>query len=380
MNQKKKKNEYKGPYFILNHEHLKPGDIILERGYSFNSDVIRHMTNSNYSHAMIYVDGTIIEATPEGGVFSRIPNRSLVRSAEDFLVLRPSEKLSSETVYKICKDARELIGSQYSKPEAARTKLYGFIRNLFPESRKQFCSRLVAQIYFMNGIKLVESPSFCSPSDIEKSKLLKKIPSMVREASENEKAFALKEKPHDKHTKNSVDFIRQSIIILNSYSIKNVDVAGEDLVITTLNDIARSVFENRENKELDRDITNAMYESGYMDHIYSDKKSNPYRYDYSLFKFKLCYKSNPSEIEEKLWAEFEKEKSVFIHRLESYCCAKDNLYFNLMFFKAEYEICRGLIMGMLERLIVIERFTKEKEQSEINKQCNIMISEIIEIL
>lgn len=94
----------------------------------------------------------------------------------------------------------------------------------------------------------------------------------------------------------------------------------------------------------------------------------------------MCYKSNPSEIEEKAWAEFEKDKSVFIYRLESYYHAKDNLYFNLMFFKAEYEIRRGLINGMLERLIVIERFTKEKELSEINKQCNIMISKIIEIL
>ena len=46
-------NDYAGPYFILRHDSLRPGDIILERGYEMHSDIICKQTGSHYSHAMI---------------------------------------------------------------------------------------------------------------------------------------------------------------------------------------------------------------------------------------------------------------------------------------------------------------------------------------
>jgi hypothetical protein len=39
-------------------------------------------------------------------------------------------------------------------------------------SKKQFCSRLVAQSFAAAGIKLVADPNFCSPADIQASPLL----------------------------------------------------------------------------------------------------------------------------------------------------------------------------------------------------------------
>lgn len=85
---KNKSEIHLSPHFMLNYELLQPGDIILERGYAWYSEKIAKHTNSRYSHAMIYVGGTIIEATRGGGVYSRVPNRSTVRDISDFKVLR----------------------------------------------------------------------------------------------------------------------------------------------------------------------------------------------------------------------------------------------------------------------------------------------------
>lgn len=74
MKNQDKTDDYNGTYFMLDRERLRPGDIILERGYEWYSEEITKRTNSNYSHAMIYVGGTIMEATLAGGVFSRIPD------------------------------------------------------------------------------------------------------------------------------------------------------------------------------------------------------------------------------------------------------------------------------------------------------------------
>lgn len=72
MKKNGKPETYTGPHFILEHTLLQPGDIILERGYERHSEIICKQTKSHYSHAMICVGGTIIEATLDGGVFSRV--------------------------------------------------------------------------------------------------------------------------------------------------------------------------------------------------------------------------------------------------------------------------------------------------------------------
>lgn len=165
----KKSEDYSGPHFVLNHDLLQPGDIILERGYAWYSAEIAKHTNSRYSHAMIYVGGTIIEATMDGGVYSRIPNRSTVRDIRDFKVLRLKVHPGNETLQTICDHARYLSGSQYSVTEALKVKGTDFLREFASDSRKQFCSRLVAQCYQKAGINLTENINFCSPGDIERS-------------------------------------------------------------------------------------------------------------------------------------------------------------------------------------------------------------------
>ncbi len=77
---KNKSEIHLGPHFMLNYELLQPGDIILERGYAWYSEKIAKHTNSRYSHAMIYVGGTIIEATREGA------NKQVISSQADSLI------------------------------------------------------------------------------------------------------------------------------------------------------------------------------------------------------------------------------------------------------------------------------------------------------
>jgi hypothetical protein len=60
------------------------------------------------------------------------------------------------------------IGTQYSVKEAMLTALGGARQ----WSKKQFCSRLVAQAFASVGIELVADPNFCSPADLKDSLLL----------------------------------------------------------------------------------------------------------------------------------------------------------------------------------------------------------------
>lgn len=382
MGKNKKLENHTGPYFMLNHDRLQLGDIILERGYARHSAIISKHTNSRYSHAMIYVGGTIIEATQEGGVFSRVPNRSTVRDIRDFKVLRLKVLPGHEAIQAVCNHARYLSGSQYSVTEALKVKGPGFIREFADDSRKQFCSRLVAQCYQETGIKLVDNINYCSPGDIERSELLFEVTKMVRCASEEEVAHAQSPSPHETHTKNTVKFVRKALKIFETHGIKTIGASDGEIVITTLNDIALAVYENRTNHRLDKEITDAMLSSGYLDHIDIDRSKNPYRYDPVLFKLTVeqVAEGNMDRLLEILISEINKELDVLEIRLKSYCAGRENLKSGLKYSKTEFTIPNGLLKGVLERIFVIEGYTSVKMDymgfREINDTCHKVIQTI----
>lgn len=373
---------YSGPHFILNHDRLQPGDIILERGYERHSELICKHTKSNYSHAMIYVGGTIIEATREGGVFSRIPNRSTVRDLKDFKVLRLNSHPGEEVMNKICMHARNLSGSQYSIIEALKVKGLSFLKQFSEDDRKQFCSRVVAQSFNKFGIKLVNDINFCSPGDIERSKLLYEVIGMVHQASAEEEAHALEVSPHSFHTKCTVNFVREALKIFESHGIKTLGTSDGEVVITTLSDITMAVYQNSTCPGLDESITDAMISSGYLDHIDIDRKKNPYRYDSILFRLAVEQEANGNQdiLFEILRQEINKEAEVYKVRLQSFIAGKENLRSGLKYAKAEYRIPEGLTMGILERTIIIENYTSNKRNTpgfrEINDKCREIIKTI----
>ena len=63
MKNQDKTDDYNGTYFMLDRERLRPGDIILERGYEWYSEEITKRTNSNYSHAMMILPANSGHAT-----------------------------------------------------------------------------------------------------------------------------------------------------------------------------------------------------------------------------------------------------------------------------------------------------------------------------
>ena len=104
--------------YILKYEDLQLGDIILESGHKPHSYAIKKYTKSNFSHAMICVEGMSIIHAEKKGIFSLNPQRLLVENITDLRVLRFNQKLSNDELKNIEFFLRDKIGSVYSVKEA----------------------------------------------------------------------------------------------------------------------------------------------------------------------------------------------------------------------------------------------------------------------
>ncbi|MBS0155117.1 MAG: hypothetical protein JSS38_11015 [Nitrospira sp.] len=167
---------------VLLTEKLNVGDLILTTTSSPISQAIRLATKGDISHAMLYVDTcSVVDATLEG-VQARNTQRILLENDRAVHVLRLKDKASSQEIISVCDYVRARIGTQYSVKEAIRSGIGGSDT----WTRKQFCSRLVAQAYASVGIHLVADENFCSPNDILESNLLKEIYDVTRAANEDD--------------------------------------------------------------------------------------------------------------------------------------------------------------------------------------------------
>lgn len=151
---------------------LCPGDVILSADNSPTSQAIRSRTRSDISHAMIYVEShSIIEAN-NTGVHARNTQRLHYPADRALYVLRPREPLTPAEAQAICVYARSKVGSQYTILEA--------VQSISPvrarASRRQFCSRLVAQAYAAAGRPLGGDPDYLSPGDLLRSKVFEQVP------------------------------------------------------------------------------------------------------------------------------------------------------------------------------------------------------------
>jgi hypothetical protein len=170
----------------LNDQRLQVGDIILTSSSNKVSKAVRRATNSDISHAMIYVQhSSVIDATAEGVHSSNI-QRIFFEDDSIVVVLRPRIPLDDEAVRKITDFARAATGTEYSKSEAVAVVAR---RMRHVGSGKQFCSRLAAQAYAFAGISLVPDADYCSPEDLRRSERLIEIEDVLLPASIEEIAF-----------------------------------------------------------------------------------------------------------------------------------------------------------------------------------------------
>ncbi|MEQ4654732.1 YiiX/YebB-like N1pC/P60 family cysteine hydrolase [Providencia rettgeri] len=259
--------------YVLNLDMLKTGDIILERGNSKYSPIISATTGGHYSHAMIYIEDTIIEATSDGGVFSRVPNRFFVKNKEDLIVLRYKDTIPKYAMDQLALIPRDLVGSDYSMPEAMKVPLYSKSGVSSEPSGKQFCSRLVAQTYNGIGIKLVDNYLYCSPNDFLRCKYLIQVENAVKSASREELEHASTGELHPKHVKCSVQWSREAKKIFCKNNITDVQ---------SISDIVRTIT-SINNKKIDKLINTKLQESGYLSNYEDDREKNSYRYEIELF-------------------------------------------------------------------------------------------------
>ncbi|OIQ97589.1 hypothetical protein GALL_203480 [mine drainage metagenome] len=166
----------------LNESALQIGDIILTTTTDLSSKGIRKVTRSDISHALIYVESySVIDAMPDG-VHSRNTQRLFWEDKCAVHVLRLAEGLGETQSRRIVNYVRGRIGTQYSKVEAARSVLGG----ARSPSRRQFCSRLVAQAYASAGLDLVADPHYCAPEQLKNSKRLIDVQGAVQPVSNEE--------------------------------------------------------------------------------------------------------------------------------------------------------------------------------------------------
>jgi hypothetical protein len=99
-------------------------------------------------------------------------------------VLRPKTEVTPVQLDQICQFVRQAIGSEYTTREAVRTAVGGSDQ----WTRKQFCSRLVAQAYASAGIKLVNDANYCAPADLANSPALVAVSNAIETVSDAEAA------------------------------------------------------------------------------------------------------------------------------------------------------------------------------------------------
>jgi hypothetical protein len=247
----------------LNEVSFKVGDIILTTATAVVSKAIRAATHSDISHAMIYVeDHSVIDATGDG-VHARNTQRLFFEDDSSVYGLRLREGLSVEQSRGICTFVRAQIGTQYSAKEAIRTA-FGGARAW---SRKQFCSRLVAQAYASVGINLVEDPNFCAPADIKDSPALIEVQATTVPVTEKEAA----------RWEGQEDNLPQMMAtatntILDGMRTKNKEIQNFD-------DLNLHLAAHPEDDEY---VCQLLETSGYLTIWSVNKEKNPWQYDLRL--------------------------------------------------------------------------------------------------
>ncbi|MGC1067919.1 YiiX/YebB-like N1pC/P60 family cysteine hydrolase [Pantoea agglomerans] len=248
--------------YIIQQEKLEIGDVIFTSEKSFISWFVRLVTFSKFSHVMLYVNGTSIHSV-NGGVYSKNLQRLLFNNPKHVKIFRPKRKLDATEKLKICEYARNKVLSVYALTETINVVIP--FTNV--ASKKQFCSRLVAQSFKAAGINLVENPNYCSPKQIMKSNFFHEAPDLIKVANEQEISFLLKPNPIQKIEDSTVSMIKH---IRKSYGEK----------IQTIHDIIKLLIIH---PEADDPVTSFAHKFGYFKHALFDLDINPWRYDTNEF-------------------------------------------------------------------------------------------------
>ena len=195
--------------YTIERSLLKRGDIILTAEKAAVSKGVRVGTASRYSHAAIWVGGTMIESVREG-VFSKNAQRLIFEKPGHCIVLRSRESLDEVQIDQICRYAHTQVGSLYALDEATLALPRRLMK--LEATKKQFCSRLVALAYCQIDYDFInlKSPHYCTPGKLARTKAFQRVPGVIRPALPEEIEFAKSPDPAKKNAQDMLSGWRKS--------------------------------------------------------------------------------------------------------------------------------------------------------------------------
>tara|TARA_R110002124_G_scaffold5786_11_gene36355 strand:+ start:35826 stop:36803 length:978 start_codon:yes stop_codon:yes gene_type:complete len=318
--------------YILEMGKLQIGDIILTAQAGFTSKAVRLSTNCQFSHAILYVgEGSYIHSDSLG-VHSNNIQRLLFEKPSHVEVRRLKDKTLIDRAVMF---ARSQIGTRYSIKESVRTKnpIYNTGK---AKTKKQFCSRLVAQSYEYAGIKLVKNSDYCSPKDLQNSTLTDEINDVLRAANNSEICFANSPSPLQRQAE-VTNHILDSVRKLTLQDVQNFEELDTFVI---------------ENPTYDKEITNIVRASGYLTLFNHELTQNPWRYDGQLF---LSIDEDTPDKRKRAKFELDSAKDqVGLYSHNYLMCQNIRGRFSLVYFEMKMALYRSLIELMNKRIKAAE--------------------------
>lgn len=310
--------------YAIDLDKIVAGDIILTRSSSRESQLIRQMTNCDYSHAILYVGVSSCIESDGLGVQAQNLLRLVFENIDDAVVLRLRNANLFHLIPGAIVFARQKIGMEYSTQEARLARIEQKIKA--KEENRQFCTRFVAQAYQEAGITIVNNPDYCTPQQILESNDLRIIEDVLIEASEQQ--IALINDP------NSPLEIQKKI---HNYIFETArQVTSND--IQTFEQLSKYVLENPKREP---EITKIIEDSGYLTMWKMDVERNPWNYDYAAF---LKHYQDPRERKEMgyFWVTTENEtRERFVMTLQALEFGYS--FYRQKYFKIQIELYKKLI-------------------------------------
>lgn len=251
--------------YIYDMSKLLPGDIIMiRRPGEYLSDRIRTATDSEFSHAMLYVgDSSYIEASNK--VVARNPARLLFDNPANTCVLRVKDEfLKQYTIIAAIYYARDVVGNPYSITDALRLERGCLDR--FSEEM-QICTRLVTKAYAVSGLKLVDNIEMCTPKQLQNSECVEVHRDFLRIANDLDLKFAASYDVTD-------DMVNAIFKLFDSLK----PFGGGK--IRKMSQLIQHVANHLEDDEA---IAQLLVKSGYLKVLDTEEEKNTYNYDKEAF-------------------------------------------------------------------------------------------------
>ncbi|WEK31552.1 MAG: YiiX/YebB-like N1pC/P60 family cysteine hydrolase [Candidatus Pseudomonas phytovorans] len=355
--------------YTIERSRLKPGDIILTAEKAAVSKGVRVGTGSRFSHAAIWVGGTMIEAVREG-VFSKNAQRLMLDKPSHCAVLRSRKPLSDHELDQICYYAHSQVGSLYALDEAMLVLPRRLMK--LESTKKQFCSRLVALAYTQIDYDFINlgSPHYCTPGKLARCKAFERVPGIVREVLPGEVDFAMSNDPVKKNAADTFEWLAKVRDLVES------DLALKAVFdIQTISDVADLLIKR---PQLDEIVVGFLHENDYLTYFNHDMQASPFRYQPDLMTLELRL---ADDLEGFIGQELGKEYSLAKrHTLNIDNSIQNYLSTGLSFVMEHLKLYQNLMNGVWIRLTNIAIACESVGMSEAAQGARELMLEIKEPL